>query len=212
HGTFADIFSQRLLDLTMLYMLAPLSFPHIFVMFLLGLYVGRRGLFQETRASGACARAVLPWALGIGLLGNLISLIAGESARWSESDLIAVAASTASLIGGPALSAAYIAATVLLVQNEGWRRRLTPLAAVGRMALTNYLLQSLVCTTIFYGYGLGLYGTVAPGPGALLTLAIYAGQIPLSVWWLRRFRFGPVEWVWRSLTYGRRQPMWVRPA
>lgn len=73
------------------------------------------------------------------------------------------------------------------------------------MALSNYLLQSVVCTTLFYSYGFGLFGQVGPAAGVLLSCAIYALQIPLSVWWMRRFRFGPAEWLWRSLTYGRRQ-------
>ncbi len=207
-GSFAEIFWQRVLDLVVVYALTPLSFPHIFVMFLLGLYAGRRGVFQDPKASRGLARAALPWALAIGVIGNLIFVIAGEHGGSSESAALAdIAASTAILIGGPALSAAYIAAIVLLLQHEIWRSRLKPLAAVGRMALTNYLLQSLVCTTIFYSYGLGLFGTMAPARGALLALVIYAVQVPLSVWWLRRFQFGPVEWLWRSLTYWRRQPM-----
>jgi uncharacterized protein len=74
------------------------------------------------------------------------------------------------------------------------------------MALSNYLLQSLICTFIFYGYGLGLFGQVGAAAGLLLTVVIYALQVPLSVWWLRRFRFGPAEWLWRTMTYGRRQP------
>jgi uncharacterized protein len=79
------------------------------------------------------------------------------------------------------------------------------------MAIGNYLLQTLICTTLFYGYGFGLYGQVGAAAGVLLTIAIYALQIPLSVWWLRHFRFGPVEWLWRSLTYGERQPMRYPP-
>ena len=209
HGTFADIFSQRLLDLAILYVLAPLSFPHFFVMFLLGLYAGRRGFFRDPEAARTIARRALPWVLGLGLLGNLIFVVAGEWARRSESDVADIAASTSILVAGPVLSAAYVAMIILLVQNKVWRGRLLPLAALGRMALTNYLLQSLICTTIFYSYGLGLFGTVGPARGALLTIAIYAVQVPLSIWWLRRFRFGPVEWLWRSLTYRGVQPMRV---
>lgn len=110
-------------------------------------------------------------------------------------------------LGGLALALWYASAVVLLVERPAWRRRLAPLAAAGRMALTNYLLQSLVCTTLFYSYGLGLYGRVGPAGGLLLTLAIFGGQLAFSAWWLRRFRFGPVEWLWRTLTYGRRQPL-----
>jgi uncharacterized protein len=77
------------------------------------------------------------------------------------------------------------------------------------MALSNYLLQSLICTTILYGYGLGWYGSVGRAAGLGLVVLIYVAQIPLSVWWLRNFRFGPAEWLWRSLSYGKRQPMRV---
>jgi uncharacterized protein len=88
-----------------------------------------------------------------------------------------------------------------------WRRRLAPLSLAGRMALTNYLMQSVICTTLFYGYGFGLYGRVGIAGGIALTIAIYAVEIVWSGWWLSRFRFGPAEWLWRTLTYGRRQPM-----
>ena len=81
------------------------------------------------------------------------------------------------------------------------------LAAVGRMALTNYLMHTLVFTTLFYSYGGGFYGKASPAVSLLLALAIYAIQIPLSRYWLARFRFGPVEWLWRSMTYGSLQPM-----
>ena len=87
------------------------------------------------------------------------------------------------------------------MQNEAWLARLRPLAAVGRMALTNYLLQSLIATTLFYGYGFGLFGQVGPALGLLTTIAIFTAQIPISVWWMGRFQFGPVEWLWRALTY-----------
>jgi len=103
----------------------------------------------------------------------------------------------------------YASTIILVTQREIWRRRLAPLAAVGRTALSNYLLQSLICTTIFYSYGLALFGKVSPSLGLLLTITIFLIQIPLSVWWLRRFQFGPVEWLWRSLTYWQRQPMRV---
>jgi uncharacterized protein len=75
------------------------------------------------------------------------------------------------------------------------------------MALSNYLAQSVVLGFVFYGYGLGLFGKLGSAPVALLVAVLYAGQLVLSRAWLRRYRFGPVEWLWRSLTYGRWQPM-----
>ena len=79
-------------------------------------------------------------------------------------------------------------------------------APLGRMALTNYLAQSLILTTLFYGYGFGLFGRISSGAGVMISLSIYAAQLLFSHAWLRRFQFGPTEWLWRSLTYGCRQP------
>ncbi|MEM1224908.1 MAG: DUF418 domain-containing protein [Planctomycetota bacterium] len=97
---------------------------------------------------------------------------------------------------------------VMLACREGWFQRLQMrLAAVGRMALTNYLMQSLICTTIFNGHGFGLFGQVNRIAQTAITFAIFALQLWYSPRWLDRFRFGPFEWLWRSLTYWDLQPM-----
>jgi uncharacterized protein len=86
-----------------------------------------------------------------------------------------------------------------------WRApALAPFAALGRMALTNYLMQSVVFALVFYGYGLGLFGRLDPLTAAVFGTAFYVCQLWFSKWWLSRYRFGPCEWVWRSLTYGTR--------
>ncbi len=82
-------------------------------------------------------------------------------------------------------------------------------APVGRMALSNYLFQSLVYVTLFYSYGLGLMGTIGPALLTVLSVFVFVLQILLSRWWLTRFRFGPMEWLWRTLTYGKLQPLRV---
>ena len=109
--------------------------------------------------------------------------------------------STAIHIGAPLLSFVY-AAWVLLCAD-----RLTFFAPIGQMALTNYLAQSLIATTLFYGYGFGLYDQVLPSLMLVLVLLIFAGQMVFSRFWLAQFRFGPMEWLWRSLTYGQWQPL-----
>jgi uncharacterized protein len=81
------------------------------------------------------------------------------------------------------------------------------LAAVGRMALTNYLAQSVICTLLFYGYGFSLFGRLDYALQLVVVAAIWALQIIISPWWLRRFQYGPVEWLWRWLTYRTRPPM-----
>jgi uncharacterized protein len=97
---------------------------------------------------------------------------------------------------------------VMLILKTGFVRGLTGrFAAVGRTALSNYLLHSIILTTVFYGYGLGLYGKVPRFWQMGFVLAVVGLQLLLSPWWLERYRFGPLEWAWRSLTYWRRQPM-----
>lgn len=81
------------------------------------------------------------------------------------------------------------------------------LAAVGRMAFTNYILHSVICTTVFYGFGFGLFGSLQPPAQFGIVAAVWALQLALSPWWLERYRFGPLEWCWRALTYGERPPM-----
>jgi uncharacterized protein len=106
-------------------------------------------------------------------------------------------------LGGPLLSLGYASGLALLSTRARWRGVLRPVGAAGRMALSNYLLQSLLCTTLFYGYGFGLLGQLGPAGGALLALAVWAASLAWSTLWLRRFSYGPAEWLWRTLTYGR---------
>lgn len=81
------------------------------------------------------------------------------------------------------------------------------LAAVGRLAFTNYIMQSIICTIIFYGFGFGLFNQIERFPQQLIVLAIWIVQLAISPWWLKRYRFGPLEWLWRTLTYWKRQPL-----
>jgi len=181
--------------------------PTVLALFLIGLNVGRRRFFQGLPAGlPAVRRWIVP--LGIaGVAGNLVGMLLLDRVQPGVPSLLAAVQQTAMAVGGPALCFFYVCGLTLIWQRPGGRRLLAPLAPVGRMALSNYLLHSLVFTTLANGYGFGLYGRVSPAAGLAMTFAIYLLQIPLSAWWLRRFRFGPLEWLWRSLTYGTLQPM-----
>ena len=97
---------------------------------------------------------------------------------------------------------------VMLVCKTGVMPRLTKaLAAVGRMALSCYLLETIICTTIFYGHGLGLYGSVERTGQIAIVAAVWALLLALCPIWMQQFRFGPFEWAWRSLTYWKLQPL-----
>ncbi len=184
---------------------------YVLALFLLGLYAGRRRMFHDTAAHLPFIRRVQRWGLLIGVVGNAAFAVGG-SFDPSPTSVTQNVGRLCLVVAAPAMMLFYASTIILLTQRETWRRRLAPLAAVGRTALSNYLLQSLICTTIFYSYGLALFGKVRPFLGLLLTIAIVLIQIPLSTWWLRRFQFGPVEWLWRSLTYWQRQPMRVSGA
>jgi uncharacterized protein len=176
-----------------------------FVMFLLGLYVGRRRFFEDIHAYLPSVRRMFPWllALGAGVTGIGYGLQVAEvvSERWVPLVNLLLT------VGAMLLSTAYALVIIRASVSRAWQRYLRPLADAGRMALTNYLMQSVICTFIFFEYGLGLFGQVGPAAGLVLTMGIFAGQVPLSIMWLSRARFGPVEWLWRSATYGRFQTL-----
>lgn len=133
------------------------------------------------------------WALGLGAAGIALSA------------LLAVAPSLY-IVAGDVLAGGYALGFLWLVLGPRAARWATPLAAVGRTALTCYLVQTLCFTTVFYGYGLALYGALGPAEGLGLAVAVYAGEAFLATLWLRRFEHGPLEWLWRAATYLRAPP------
>ena len=176
--------------------------------FLLGFYSGRQHLLSNWQAHIWLLRRVFGWGLGIGLVTApaYVYTTLSQNTLVLPLRLLAFIAAFASPI---ALSLAYIAGMTLAW--PGLARRLPWLAAgmqaAGRMSLSNYLAQSLILTSLFYGYGLGWFDRVGPLAGLALALVIYASQLVCSVLWFRYFRFGLVEWLWRSLTYWRVQPL-----
>ncbi len=113
--------------------------------------------------------------------------------------------------GSLVVALGHVGLLMLIVQAGALTWLTSRLAAVGRMALSNYLTHSIVCTTLFFGYGFNLFGTINRTGLAAIVLAIWIFQLVVSPIWLRYFRFGPAEWLWRSLTYWRLQPMRVTP-
>ena len=208
-GTWMAMFHKRLGELTPQFISIPFFLPRVLGLFLLGLHAWRSGLLQDAGAHLPLFRRLLGWSLAVGLAGNAIPVIIDQVVNLDPSrpTPLGLLVWTIQSIGVPALSLFFASAVILLYYNERWRARVVPFAAVGRTALTNYLLQTVICTTLSYSYGFGLYGKVGPTLALIPTFIIYGLQIPLSQWWLDRYRFGPVEWLWRSLAYGRRPPM-----
>ncbi len=212
-GTYAEIFSERLKELAFLWMGIVAFYPRFLGVFLFGLYCWRSGLIENLSAHAGLLRKLRLAGLAVGLplsVTGVVMVRALDLVAFSPS-VPGFIAELATGLGTPFLSLFYASSVALLMFDEKWRKRLHGFAAVGRTALSNYLLQSILCTLLFYSWGFGLYGKAGPAWGLVPTFSIYFVQVLLSIWWVRRFRFGPVEWVWRTLTYARRQPMRLAP-
>jgi len=176
-----------------------------FAMFLLGLYAGRRRLWDVSQHEVLLRRVfVVGFPLGFAAMlahGVVASLVTGPLPPLAEFARRALWS-----YGATVLSMSYAAGLVLLLRDGRWERWLTPLGAMGRMTLTVYLAQSVIFTTLFFDYGLGLNQQLGPAAVFGAAALILAAQAAACVWWNRRYRFGPAEWLWRSTTYLKRQP------
>ncbi len=185
----------------------------VLAMFLLGLLIGRHRAWEQLSQHAPLLRRVVRWGLVIGVPACL-----GQAWVAKLPDTSALGAwrvvvdSALYAIGVVPLALAYAAGFVLLWRRPAWQHRLAYLAPTGRMALTNYLMQTLIGITLFYGIGFGLGTRLGATWFPLLALAILMLQTGYSRWWLARYRFGPMEWLWRTLTYRLRQPLKHRVA
>lgn len=174
--------------------------------FLLGSWIFRQGWMQDTQRYAAGFRKWAPILLVSGLviaaIGPALYLL-GIKVPSPYNYGMGLLGRLSQLI----LPLGYAATLVVLWQKRRMTRLLTGLGAAGQMALTNYLTQSLLYFFVLYGFGLGLLPYAGATFCLLLALGFYALQIGFSIWWLKRYRFGPAEWVWRSFTYGERQPI-----
>ena len=209
-GTYLEIISGYNLNYIVgryLGLIFDMRLPKILAMFLLGVYAYRKRIFQNFSANSRVVRRVMIWGLAIGIVGNFaFAAIAGK-----EAVMPPTAAGIAGVIlysfSVPGLALGIAALIVTLWQADSWQSALKYLSPAGRMALTNYLMQTVICVFIFYGYGFGLFGSTGAAEATVIGLVIYLFQILFSYIWLKNFRFGPVEWIWRQLTYRRFLPL-----
>ena len=183
-----------------------MRFPKVFGMFLLGLYVGRSGVGLQSGRDRGLLRRIAVAGIVIGVPANLLMAYLQEMGVYLPASGLGLLQVVAASIGVPLLALGYAASLVLVFHSAAGRRFLAPLGWAGRMALTNYLMHSVIMVAIFYGIGLGWYGRFGPTVTTALALLICLVQVPLSRAWLQRFQFGPVEWLWRQFTYRRRMP------
>jgi len=201
HGGYLQAVAQRLRDFgTALGGLLVVG-PQVLGMFLIGAWFARSGAIARSgdypRLFGWLRWAALPLGLAVMLL----------SAGWQpyvapgRFDLGTAAVYALNALAGLLMCLGYLAWGVR------WSHRLHWLAPAGRMALSNYLLQSVLCTLLFYGYGLGLFEQMGRAWQLLFAVALFAAQVLGSHLWLKHFRFGPMEWLWRAFTYLQLPPL-----
>lgn len=199
-GGWGDVIGEHLGGLSLLILQAlTLQGPTALAMFLLGLVAGRRRLLARVGGDEPVLRRIQMFCFPIGLAGSAIYTLGGGTGH-----ALAVAVSVAT---APALSAAYVATLLRMMHSPrtAWIR--SALAPAGRIALTNYLGQSAIGLVLFTGIGFGLAGSVSPLETLALALLIFVLQLGVSALWLRRYRYGPAEWVLRWVTNGSR-PAW----
>lgn len=203
-GGFAQVFEAR----------APLTmqFQSVFIPMTLletaGIAAFGLALYRLGFLTGGWSRTAYRALIAAGVAALLLHIPLERviiAARWES--LTLTAANTAGLALRPFVALGYAAALILWVKSDVARRLRERLAAAGRMAFSNYLGTSLVVTTIFYGYGLGWFGHLGRAELSWVVLLVWGLMLAWSKPWLGRFRYGPFEWLWRSLARGERQPL-----
>lgn len=199
NGSFSEIASQRIQDWSSVNNLAslPIMLASIFPLFLIG-RSSQAAMARGASKNRAFLMKIMLISLAAGLLFKLLPYITVSNLGLDYMQ---------DIFGGPLLAIAYGLGIAVMINNgPGF---LLPLSYVGKMSLSNYLFQSIISTFIFYSYGLGFYGKVSAFWGTLLVMVIFTFQIIISRFWIARYYYGPVEWLWRSFTY-LKVPNWKR--
>lgn len=186
-----------------LHLLLPLHlwiFPRTVALFLLGMLAWRTGVMQRQEQY-----LRFFWITGgVGIIAGAAITAASSSGALADWGALGTALPNLATV---VLAMGYGSVVLALVQHPVTGQVLKTFAPLGRMAFSNYIMQSVIFGFIFFGYGLGYFGRLGATDALLIGIAVYAAQVLFSDWWLARFRFGPLEWVWRTLMYGVRQPM-----
>lgn len=195
HASYPEYLRYSLSELSGILPLHVLVFPRTVALFLLGMLVWRKNLLRDPGSHRTLLTTV---AIAGTTLGFALQV---------STPPIPLAGQIFTAIAPVVLALGYSAIAVSIVDLTRYRALLAWAGPLGRMAFTNYVAQSIVFGWIFFGYGMGQFGRMSTTNAAGIGVALYVLQVLYSRWWLRRFRFGPLEWLWRSIMYGRRQPM-----
>ncbi|HTE24049.1 DUF418 domain-containing protein [Flavitalea sp.] len=185
-------------------------FFRVLAMFLVGFYISKNMIYANVQANRPLILKVMIWGAVIGIPCNIILANMMATEAYYNLESTGIIQPLVYAYGVPALCLFYASAIALLYDKQGWKKLLNVFAPVGQLALTNYLMQSVICVFIFMSYGLALEASIGPANLSLIAIAIYTFQAIFSHIWIRHFYFGPMEWLWRTLTYGKSQPFLKR--
>ncbi|MGV3617069.1 MAG: DUF418 domain-containing protein [Fimbriimonas sp.] len=198
-GTYWDQLKVRLVMYAFVAIFLSLLGTAMLPLFLLGVIFGRSGVLVSPSKHPRTRYAALAIGFGAGIPLNLLGFLKLRGAP--EIDIFI------EFCGGPILAVGYLMLGAMLVERGALRRLTDALATVGRVALTTYLSQSVLATIVFYSWGLGLFGKLSLAGQLGVVAGIWVFNLIFAHWWVRRFTLGPVEWLLRSLTEGKRMPI-----
>jgi len=201
NGSFSEIVNMRFTEWKKTLGGIFFFYPNVFAMFLLGFYIAKKGWLFNIKEHSSVFRKLFWYGLILGVVGNAMYTIGMEHSSQMNMTPTTLFSMIGFGFGVPFMTLFYISAIVLVLEKGWFKNCLNRISYVGRMALTNYLIHSIICTTLFYSYGFGLYGKINLWQGIILVVTIYLIQVWYSKIWLKHFYFGPFEWLWRSLTY-----------
>ena len=175
-------------------------------MFLFGFYAGRKLMYVHLGDHVSLFKKLRKWGLIVGIPFSLVNAYFFVD-DYRVPHVMGLVETIMYALSVVPLALAYASIFCLQWIKKGGSSRLNKLAPLGRMALTNYIMQTVLAILIYYGVGLNLGGYIGPSVFFILALAVYVIQIIYSTWWLKHFHYGPLEWIWRMLTYGKKLPL-----
>lgn len=209
-GKYAEIINQNFKNkrLTVYFQYYSGRIFITFGFFLLGLWVGRRKIFENFEENKHLIKKAMWWSIGANILSIPLYLVYYKIIFWDNMPdwFTNINNIILSFVYLP-LTIFYISGISLLLNRKSYTKLLEIFSVVGKMALTNYLMQTAIGILLFYGIGLGLALEISPAWCYLLGIVVFIFQIIFSKWWLSKFKFGPMEWFWRSATHLKWQPM-----
>jgi uncharacterized protein len=180
--------------------------------FLIGMYVGRKRFFEQGESAKPiikkiCKRSAI--VMGISLTGGLGMFAADAILKlgWQQNAYAGYVFMLFYDVFNASMVTFFISGLTLLMYKKAGQKFFFPMAPVGKLALTSYITQTVLGLILFYGIGFGLYGKTSPAMNYLIGIVFFIFQMAFSKWWLRYFNYGPIEWLWRSATLLKWQPM-----